>query len=357
MIVLTVTHFNAEPCRGVSARFGELGGTIGRSDSNQLMLDDPERTISRIHARIVYRRGAFAVVDTGSNPISVNGCIAGSGEEVPLRPGDVIEIGAYRLLASADVASGVLTGGSPPPPDHPSSVVLGSGNTGAVGSNAHPVPATPRSPAILDPTSSVASSESTLRAAFLTGLGTAELPLQALNAGCLTLVGQLLRETAIGIIGLLAARTAFNQTWRVAPTMISAAQNNPLKFSPSGESALHQLLGPQVPGFMPPKEAMRDAFEDLQAHEQAVRAAMFAALDAALQQFDPALVASRLSSSSTLGGLNPWEHKARLWDLFEAQFGQLQHQGRVEFETVFGKAFVAAFEDKVQRLREARNPD
>ena len=87
MIVLTVLSYNGAPSDGLSGSFDELGGTIGRADNNQLVLPDPERTISRVHAQIVFRGGRYAIVDRGSNPISVNGRPLGNGQEAPLQGG------------------------------------------------------------------------------------------------------------------------------------------------------------------------------------------------------------------------------------------------------------------------------
>ena len=101
MILLRVLSYNGTPADGPAAQFDELGGTIGRADNNQLVLPDPERTISRVHARVVFRAGGYAVVDNGSNPISVNGLPVGAGREQPLKPGDQLQIGGYLIAASA----------------------------------------------------------------------------------------------------------------------------------------------------------------------------------------------------------------------------------------------------------------
>ncbi|MBL8438726.1 MAG: type VI secretion system-associated FHA domain protein TagH [Zoogloeaceae bacterium] len=82
---------------GPSFDFGEAGGSIGRADSNQLVLEDAERVISRVQARIVYRGGGFELVDQGANPTIVNGQRVGNGASMPLKVGDQLEIGAYRL--------------------------------------------------------------------------------------------------------------------------------------------------------------------------------------------------------------------------------------------------------------------
>ena len=61
MITLTVVSYNGQPSDGrLSAQFDEMGGTIGRADTNQLVLPDPDRAISRVHAQVVFRSGAFA---------------------------------------------------------------------------------------------------------------------------------------------------------------------------------------------------------------------------------------------------------------------------------------------------------
>ena len=50
VITLTVIAFNDTPADGtLQARFDELGGSIGRAATNQLVLPDPERMVSRLH--------------------------------------------------------------------------------------------------------------------------------------------------------------------------------------------------------------------------------------------------------------------------------------------------------------------
>ena len=101
MITLSVVSFNDRPSDGaLHASFDELGGGIGRADSNHLVLPDPDRTISRVAAQVVYRNGGFAIVDRGSNPTLVNGQPLGSGREAPLRPGDRVRIGGYELAVA-----------------------------------------------------------------------------------------------------------------------------------------------------------------------------------------------------------------------------------------------------------------
>ena len=52
----------------VATRFDQLGGAIGRIAGNDLVLDDPGKYISRVHARVEYRDGGYYLLDVGSNP-------------------------------------------------------------------------------------------------------------------------------------------------------------------------------------------------------------------------------------------------------------------------------------------------
>ena len=70
------------------ARFDASGGTMGRADSNTLVLDDPERTVSRVHAQGLGRNGQVVIVDRGSNPLHHNGNALGAGNEAVLSSGD-----------------------------------------------------------------------------------------------------------------------------------------------------------------------------------------------------------------------------------------------------------------------------
>ena len=85
---------------GLFAEFDSTGGTIGRAASNKLVLDDPDRTVSRVHAQIVNRNGQFFIVDRGSNPLLCNGVALGSGNEAALSDGSKLQIGNFELVVS-----------------------------------------------------------------------------------------------------------------------------------------------------------------------------------------------------------------------------------------------------------------
>ena len=98
MLILTVTSFNGTPLsQPLAARFDEPGGGIGRSDQNQLVLPDAERTISRLHAKVVVEAGSYYLVSCGSNPTYLNGVPLSMDQREPLVSGDEIRIGGYCI--------------------------------------------------------------------------------------------------------------------------------------------------------------------------------------------------------------------------------------------------------------------
>lgn len=100
MIVLSVTSFNGAPVGIGPVSFDELGGTIGRATTNQLVLPDPDRTISRVHAHVVFKAGRYVLIDRGSNAVIHNGLPISNGREIALASGDEIQIGGYLIAVS-----------------------------------------------------------------------------------------------------------------------------------------------------------------------------------------------------------------------------------------------------------------
>ena len=633
MISLTVLSHNGTPGdKRLTASFDELGGTIGRADTNQLVLPDPDRTISRVHARVVFRSGGYALMDVGSNAILINGEPVGSGRELPIKDGARVQIGGFVLgvkesdaaagacksvddpfadllgpgaaarSPSAHAAAGLIDplaafgmdkpsqpGVSPPaaykpPPAPPAAggipedwdpfapdpvlqkppmqdfaqslgcnpaaanfgldggsgaptpLVGGLPSSGANDSSldalfglkpgtgggdplanslldapmskpnmaanndplkslrsapvasaaaakdnesamhdplvvppamdsrstatqapapvvaaptAGPVPialapsappaatpppalfswdspetggrtvirpgvraapmpvnavsantpATPAMAAPVAPASLVSAAPSAtfaptqaptlalnpaltaaaapaaaqpspaaatttcnahgpetaaLLAAFREGIHLPNLPLEALTPSLMRLIGQLLHESARGTVDLLVARSSLKREMKAEATMISARENNPLKFSPSAEAALQHLLSPPIRGFMAPAPAMRDAFDDLRAHQYGFIAGMRAALQGVLESFSPAQLESRLTQRSGLMSFLPGSRKAAMWDVFVEQYGQISSDAEDDFHTVFGKAFLKAYEEHTAELRKGQ---
>jgi type VI secretion system FHA domain protein len=102
--------------------------------------------------------------------------------------------------------------------------------------------------------------------------------------------------------------------------------------------------------------AMRDAFDDLRAHQLGVMAGMKAALDGVLDRFNPQQLEAQLTQKSKLNALLPSLRKARLWELFQELFGQLSSEAQDDFEELFGKAFLRAYEAQLDLLGNEPGP-
>jgi FHA domain-containing protein len=124
--------------------FAEAGGSIGRADDNNLRLGDPQRHISRYHARVTHRLNRYFILDTGSStPVILNSVPIGNGREAEIRPGDELRIGHYLLHVKAPVDAGLardaLTTGAPSMPGASAGTSLSDAPTVM----ATPLPASP----------------------------------------------------------------------------------------------------------------------------------------------------------------------------------------------------------------------
>lgn len=219
---------------------------------------------------------------------------------------------------------------------------------------APPSPAAAVPPAAAPCASSDASAEELL-AAFARGIGLPALkPPGGLTPALMEQIGMVLREAVQGTVELLIARAATKREVRADVTMIVSKNNNPLKFSPDVDFALMQLLLPQGKGFMGPNEAMRDAYDDLRAHQIGFMAGMRAALASVLARFTPDELEARLTSRSLLDSVLPANRKARLWDLYEQRYQDISREAEDDFHALFGREFLKAYEAQIAQLQDGQ---
>jgi FHA domain-containing protein len=500
---------------GLAAEFDSSGGSIGRAATNLLVLDDPDRTVSRVHAQVLCRNGAFFIVDRGSNPLSLNGVSLGWGKEAQLSEGDRLHIGSFELAVSNaaiassksalldDLPTGAMTrhpatqdfaddpfadlleGLAPAPaakvavspapapakptvfPDpmgmdtaplrpgkadpfgdlmgfddvggagapsqgddvfaslpnansssiddlfglgpstgsgdplaqsplanplfqpntassaDPLDALLGSGPKVTAASRSDHVPLLQQAfamPAAVSARVSPAAvpvfqdsvadapiasapktvpvaglqgggaTDSELLAAFLRGVkSTHQMPTR-LTPELMERVGAMLHTATHGTLQLLLSRQEFKRTVHSEVTMIVAAANNPLKFSPNVEVALAHMLGPKVGGFMGPEDAMNNAYADLRAHQFGVMVGMRAALAHVLGLFTPDQLEKRLTQKSKLDEIFSASRKAKLWDQFCKLYAGIATEAEDDFHTLFGKAFATAYDEQMARF-------
>jgi FHA domain-containing protein len=324
----------------LAATFGPAGGDIGRADGCTLVLPDPERRISRRHALVGWRDGRPFIRQLGFGvAVELDGLPLDADAERPLDDGSEIRIGPYLLRAHETVAVDLPLATEPGP----------AAAVDLVLDDPQPPPQAAPHAAALPPTALQAA---TLHALY-DGLGVAMPAVPSPEQA--RLVGSLLRAAIGGALELLAARNIAKRELGASPTLLQVRQNNPLKFSPDADVALGHLLGPPQRGFTAPLAAVNDAFEDLRAHEMAVLAGMRAALDAVLARFDPAALEQRLATKAVWESVMPAARKARLWERYQEQYGQILRDIEGDFDSLFGRAFLDAYQAQLAEFAQAKN--
>ncbi len=180
-------------------------------------------------------------------------------------------------------------------------------------------------------------------AAFLAGAGLPDLPLEAADPeATLRAIGEVFRVMAGGLREVLMSRAAIKGEMRVEQTMISARNNNALKFSATTDEAVAALLRSRGPGYLPPLAAAQQAFDDIKSHEIAVVSGVQTALIALLRRFDPDALEGRLTRGM-LDAVLPGARKARYWDAFRQTYGTIAREAEDDFQSVFGREFAQAY--------------
>lgn len=159
--------------------------------------------------------------------------------------------------------------------------------------------------------------------------------------------GELLRSMVEGLMLVLRARAELKSQFRVSVTTMRPVNNNPLKFTPNVDDAVKLILAPTHPGFLGPKEAVREGFSDIMNHQMAMTAGIQAALSEVLRSFDP----ERIETSQTEGVL--FQKKAKCWEHYAASYPQLKAVAQEEF---FGEAFAEAYEKQMRLLSSSSKP-
>ncbi|TCW75931.1 type VI secretion system-associated FHA domain protein TagH [Burkholderia sp. SRS-46] len=171
------------------------------------------------------------------------------------------------------------------------------------------------------------------------------------SAEQLYIAGQLLALFANGTVELLSSRSILKREVKAHMTMLLDRENNPLKLLPDGDAVLRQMFGLPLPGFMSPQSAVSDAFQDLHAHQIGMVAGMRAALMDLLTRFSPQRLRERDDAPLWYEKRVPALYKARLWDRYAATHRDTVFAIEDDFASVFGKAFLAAYDAEVESYR------
>ncbi|OON41289.1 type VI secretion system, core protein [Izhakiella australiensis] len=361
--------------------FQPPGGTIGRSGDNDLVLPDPDRAISRLQALVhIAPGGECRLTSHGSvMPVILHGQPLARGEQVILRHGDALTIGHYMLNVQDPAQPQDTPTDDPLAFFHPQSAEesdpLGvfddpplPAEKPQTNSDTLP-PEAPNARLGINPvshdngiahsarTQSGSASDRQMMRVLLESMGLDNPDDTELSEEQMRTTGHMLSLFAQGMVALLSSRTILKRGVKAELTMILNEANNPFKILPSGKTVLMQMYQSQMPGFMPPEQAVRDALVDLQAHQLGMIAGIRAIIAAMLQSFNP----QRLEDQARLSGVLPRlaltsQKKAALWDHFCRHYQHTAGELEDDFHTLFGEAFLHAYDMEVHQYKDSQMP-
>ncbi|MCX8955877.1 type VI secretion system-associated FHA domain protein TagH [Erwinia psidii] len=361
------------------------GGTIGRSVDNDLVLPDEDRAISRLQAVVhVASNGDCRLTNHGSVTAVVHNRVPlARGSQILLQHADVLNIGHYQIRVS-DPAHEEETAFSDIDPltlfthdDNSASDPLGiSRHQEAVlmetfelhteeqlsarqaRQNVARLSIDPVNHAMM-PSERTTSpgNEQRLLAALMDGMGLdyhADKP--TLTEDQMRITGRMLSLFSQGTVALLSSRSILKRGVKAEMTMILNEANNPFKILPSGKTVLMQIYQSEMPGFMPPEQAVRDALVDLQAHQLGMIAGIRAIIAAMLQSFNPQRLEDFARRDGNMPRISPgMMKKAALWDYFLRHYQKMSGEIEDDFHTLFGNAFLQAYDMEVNQYKDSQS--
>lgn len=186
-----------------------------------------------------------------------------------------------------------------------------------------------------------------IRAALYRGLG---LDPDLVPVGDLAVeveeVGSRLRELVDGLMLLLRTRAQEKQKVRVAQTLISNADVNPLKFLASTDEAVAALIHPRGAGYLPPGRAVAEAYSDLVDHQLRTWTALQTSLRRMIDRFDPEEIEKDLDETGLLEKLIAGGRSAKMWQLYQDRYREIARSAEEQFLGEIGQDFRDAYENQ-----------
>ncbi|GLR09532.1 type VI secretion system-associated FHA domain protein TagH [Mixta theicola] len=360
------------------------GGTIGRSQDNDLILPDEARAISRLQAVVhISAQGECRLTNRGSvTSVVLNGRPLDRDSQVPLQHGDTLTIGEYQIEVSDPRHE--TTSENQASRFDPLSLfqqnALANDPLGISQYDASPVVTTTLEPAAdsgssrtnahssarldIDPLprdhseraeSAAPCSDARLIQALLDGMGLDNHGEEGLSEEQMRMTGRMLSLFSQGTVALLSSRSILKRGVKAEITMILNEANNPFKILPSGKTVLMQMYQSQMPGFMQPEQAVRDALVDLQAHQLGMIAGIRAIIAAMLQSFNPQRLEDNARQDGQLPKMRFTAHrKAALWDYFMRSYQRTAGELEDDFHSLFGEAFLHAYDMEVNQYKDSQ---
>ena len=202
------------------------------------------------------------------------------------------------------------------------------------------------------PTQSDSQRATAAQEALCKGLGIAS-PHEINREGWVTM-GKAVRLIVEALSDLMSARAELKRELRSEErTMLHSRNNNPLKGGMSIEELLQYLLftGSGAGGFMSTEQALKESVDELRTHDVATVTATRAAVEGALREFDPEKLKVVLSKGKKGGTLMPqFLDRSRLWESYEAHYGNRQEHMADWLEQMFNRHFMPAYSKETERL-------
>jgi type VI secretion system FHA domain protein len=196
-----------------------------------------------------------------------------------------------------------------------------------------------------------AVSDSALRDAFFRGLGIEAAASQDASAE-MEALGLRFRLLTEGLMLMLRTRAKEKQNARVAQTVISNTDVNPLKFLATTNEALAALVVPRGPGYLAPDDAINGAFRDLADHQVRSWVAIQSALRRMIDRFDPAAVERDLEELGMLESLLSGGRNAKLWKLYTDRYKDIARAAEDRFLGEVGADFRDAYEGNREKTND-----
>lgn len=182
------------------------------------------------------------------------------------------------------------------------------------------------------------------------GIDPASLPSDTQSA-LLTLAGQMLREVVLGLMDVLKGRAELKSRLRLSQTTIQPGENNPLKFSASVDEAVRKLLDPHGSRYLGPIEAIRDSFSDLRTHQNALTAAIQAAINEIMSRIEPGELQERFDRGLKRGALLGATNKMKYWDLYAEFYHVLNQRNEQGLPTLFAEELARTYAERAGKKK------
>ena len=301
---------------------------VGRDESADWSIPDPDCALSRTHCEFAVGAGGLTL-----RPLGANGVFnAATGERLADRAAIAvslpfaIRLGDFRIVAS-EAPHGDIAG------QETRTMVL----TPPLGDSID-VPSDWTDIAVATRSGEATITTGSLLDAFCEGAGLdASLLAREDPVEIMRRVGGVYRQMVLGVGDLMSERDHARSHYQMTRTTIGSADNNPFKWAPTQRLAIDLILGGSH-GFLSGPAALQSSFRDIKRHLVATFAGLRGSLQQAIACFDPDSLGGQTSGRSL------FQHRAA------AQLKELERRHADLFEEIEGKksgvldrAFVQAY--------------